>query len=62
MRYPANFAGFLQGAQDTNLGNVQAIDSNEESDVDGSGLIKNCLARQMLLYRREGRIHGRNVQ
>jgi hypothetical protein len=27
-----------------------------------SALTKICLARQMLLYRREGRIHPRNAQ
>jgi len=32
--------GWLQGSQGAKLGNVQAIDSKEKSDLDGSALTK----------------------
>ena len=44
------------------LVHVQAIDFNEESDLEGSALTKICLARQMLLYRRERRTHCQNAR
>jgi hypothetical protein len=54
--------GRLQGAHAAKLVHVQAVESNEESDLEGSALTRICLARQMLLYRRERRTHRRNAR
>jgi hypothetical protein len=62
MRYRQTLPGWLKGAHVAKLVHVQAIDSNEENDPEGSALTKICLARQMLLYRRERRTHRRNAR
>jgi hypothetical protein len=62
MRYRQTLPGRLKGTHVAKLVHVQAIDSNKENDPEGSALAKICLARQMLLYRRERRIHRQNAR
>jgi hypothetical protein len=54
--------GRLQGTHVAEPVHVQAVDSNEESDLEESALTRICLARQMQLLRRELRTNRRKAR